>query len=166
MEPVGLLFAPVTTADLNENNDPGQPHSERLDIISCPELKSRLLKSNTLKDLEFADLVQRMTLGEKSRPTSCLSIAARHQEAKQYKIGSVLNGGGVVGLMKQTATARDWALQSDRHWLALDEAYAGRVLNSIYVGTDAVHAYNNVFGATLFSLSALWRITVNLSKEL
>ncbi|KAA8678472.1 glycoside hydrolase family 3 protein [Vibrio gigantis] len=148
---MGLLFAPVTTADLNVNNDPGQPHSELRYYSDWPELKSRIVKEQYIED-RVADLVQRMTLGEKVGQMIMPEYRqVTPQEAKQYKIGSVLNGGGGWPNENKTATARDWALQSDQYWLALDEAYAGRGFRIPFMwATDAVHGHNNVFGATLF----------------
>ena len=49
-------------------------------------------------------------------------------EAKKYKLGSLLNGGGGWPDGNKYATAKEWALESDKYWLALEDAYQGRGL--------------------------------------
>ncbi|WP_019614875.1 glycoside hydrolase family 3 protein [Psychromonas ossibalaenae] len=73
------------------------------------------------------------------------------QEAKQYKLGSLLNGGGGWPNEDKYATAEDWAKESDKYWLALKEAFADRGFDIPFIwATDAVHGHNNVFKATVF----------------
>ncbi|MFT4836164.1 MAG: beta-glucosidase [Psychromonas sp.] len=72
------------------------------------------------------------------------------QEAKNYKLSSLLNGGGWPDSNKYS-TAKDWAKESDKYWLALQEAYQGRGFKIPFMwATDAVHGHNNVFKATVF----------------
>ena len=73
------------------------------------------------------------------------------QEAKEYKLGSLLNGGGGWPNGNKYASAKDWALESDKYWLALEEAYQGRGFRIPFMwATDAVHGHNNVYKATVF----------------
>lgn len=73
------------------------------------------------------------------------------QEAKEYKLGSLLNGGGGWPNGNKYASAKDWALESDKYWLALEEAYQGRGFRIPFMwATDAVHGNNNVYKATVF----------------
>lgn len=73
------------------------------------------------------------------------------QEAKEYKLGSLLNGGGAWPNNNKYASAKDWALESDKYWLALESAYQGRGFKIPFMwATDAVHGHNNVFKATVF----------------
>ncbi len=73
------------------------------------------------------------------------------QEAKSYKLGSLLNGGGGWPNNNKYSTAQDWAKESDKYWLALEEAYQGRGFKIPFMwATDAVHGHNNVFKATVF----------------
>lgn len=72
-------------------------------------------------------------------------------EAKQYKLGSLLNGGGSWPNGNKQASAGDWAAAADSYWKALEEAYADRGFKVPFMwATDAVHGHNNVFGATVF----------------
>lgn len=73
------------------------------------------------------------------------------QEAKKYKLGSLLNGGGGWPNNNKYSSAQDWAKESDKYWLALEEAYQGRGFKIPFMwATDAVHGHNNVFKATVF----------------
>lgn len=72
-------------------------------------------------------------------------------EIRQYKIGSVLNGGGGWPDNNKHATAEAWAKQADRYWLATEQAFASRGFRIPFMwATDAVHGHNNVFQATIF----------------
>ena len=73
------------------------------------------------------------------------------EEAKKYKLGSLLNGGGGWPNNNKHSSAQDWAKESDKYWLALQEAYQGRGFTIPFMwATDAVHGHNNVFKATVF----------------
>ena len=72
-------------------------------------------------------------------------------EAKKYKLGSLLNGGGTWPGGNKHATAEDWAKEADKYYNALQEAYAGRGFSIPFMwATDAVHGHNNVYRATVF----------------
>ena len=73
------------------------------------------------------------------------------EEAKQYKLGSLLNGGGSWPNDDKYATAADWASKADEYYDALEEAYAERPFRIPFMwATDAVHGHNNVYRATVF----------------
>ncbi|CAH0529395.1 glycoside hydrolase family 3 protein [Vibrio hippocampi] len=73
------------------------------------------------------------------------------EEAKQYKLGSILNGGGGFPQGNKYSTAQDWAKEADKFWLALEAAYAERGFRVPFMwATDAVHGHNNVYRATVF----------------
>ena len=72
-------------------------------------------------------------------------------EAKEYKLGSILNGGGGFPDDNKYASAKQWANEADKFWLALEQSYEGRGFRIPFMwATDAVHGHNNVFGATLY----------------
>lgn len=73
------------------------------------------------------------------------------EEAKEYKLGSILNGGGAWPNENKHASAQCWANKADEFWLAVEEAYIDRPFRIPFMwATDAVHGHNNVFGATVF----------------
>ena len=72
-------------------------------------------------------------------------------EAKEYKLGSILNGGGAWPNDNKYSSAADWARESEKFYQALEQAYEGRGFRVPFMwATDAVHGHNNVFGSTLF----------------
>lgn len=73
------------------------------------------------------------------------------QEAAQYKLGSLLNGGGAWPNDNKYALAQDWVTLADTYYEAVENAFVGRGFKIPFMwATDAVHGHNNVFGATVF----------------
>ena len=101
---------------------------------------------------KVAAIVAQMTLQEKVGQMIQPDLReVTPEEAKQYKLGSLLNGGGGWPDDNKYATAEDWAKESDKYYEALEEAYADRDFRIPFMwATDAVHGHNNVFGATVF----------------
>ncbi|MCK6263329.1 exo 1,3/1,4-beta-D-glucan glucohydrolase [Vibrio sp. ZSDE26] len=116
-----------------------------------PEINS-LIKENPGIENRVAKILAKMTLEEKVGQMIQPNLQeVTPEEAKQYKLGSLLNGGGSWPSENKYATADDWAKESDKYWLALKEAYAERGFDIPFIwATDAVHGHNNVFRATVF----------------
>lgn len=151
---IGFSFFFIATAlPLPVSSD--QSSSSLLDNLpyfdEWPQIQSAIPKRDYIEE-RVADIVAQMTLGEKVGQMIMPEYRQiTPKEAKLYKIGSVLNGGGGWPNENKHASAMDWALQSDQYWIALDEAYAGRGFKIPFLwATDAVHGNNNVYGATLF----------------
>lgn len=110
------------------------------------------IKQNLEMEREIQRLLSLMTLEEKVGQMVQPDLReVTPEEAKQYKLGSILNGGGAVPDGNKYATAQQWANEADKYWLALEEAYAGRGFRIPFMwATDAVHGHNNVFMATVF----------------
>ncbi|UJF18680.1 glycoside hydrolase family 3 C-terminal domain-containing protein [Vibrio sp. SS-MA-C1-2] len=99
-----------------------------------------------------ANIVAQMTLEEKVGQMVQPDLReVTPEEAAEYKLGSLLNGGGGWPNNDKYATAEDWAKESDKYWTALKEVYADRGFDIPFMwATDAVHGHNNVFRATVF----------------
>ena len=69
------------------------------------------------------------------------------EQAGQYSIGSVLNGGGSYPNKDRYAPLSEWLHLADAFYEATSTSHGGIPL---IWGTDAVHGHNNVYGATLF----------------
>jgi beta-glucosidase len=106
------------------------------------------------EDIEaaVAEILAQMTLEEKvGQMIQPNLLEVTPEEAKEYKLGSLLNGGGAWPNEDKYATAADWAETADTYWEALEEAYADRGFRIPFIwATDAVHGHNNVYGATVF----------------
>ncbi|WP_202077374.1 glycoside hydrolase family 3 protein [Caldalkalibacillus salinus] len=93
-----------------------------------------------------SDLLSRMTLEEKiGQMVQPERSALTAEDVKNYKIGSILSGGG--SLPTTGNTPEDWADMVDDFQSG---ALATRLGIPIIYGVDAVHGHNNVYGATVF----------------
>ncbi|MCJ7753175.1 MAG: glycoside hydrolase family 3 protein, partial [Thermoanaerobaculales bacterium] len=105
-----------------------------------PEIEGRI--DDLLARLSVEDKVGQVVQGE-----------IRHLEPKdvrRYRLGSVLNGGGVQPFGKKWASVDDWLALADAFWEASMDTSDGGVPIPVIWGTDAVHGHTNVFGATVF----------------
>ncbi|OCH18914.1 1,4-beta-D-glucan glucohydrolase [Aliivibrio sp. 1S165] len=146
------LLLLTTNSVFSESTDFSLPNHKPLPYFDeWPQIQSAIPKRDYIEE-RVSDIVAQMTLGEKVGQMIMPEYRQiTPEEAKLYKIGSVLNGGGGWPNENKHASAMDWALQSDQYWIALDEAYAGRGFKVPFLwATDAVHGNNNVYGATLF----------------
>tara|TARA_R110001583_G_scaffold1583_4_gene12363 strand:+ start:20045 stop:22777 length:2733 start_codon:yes stop_codon:yes gene_type:complete len=116
-----------------------------------PAIHSAIPKDPVI-ETKISSILSLMTLEEKVGQMIQPDLrGVTPQEAKHYKLGSLLNGGGGWPNNNKYASAKDWALESDKYWLALQDAYQGRGFNIPFMwATDAVHGHNNVFKATVF----------------
>ena len=116
-----------------------------------PKLNSAIAKDPEI-EAKVVDILSRMTLEEKVGQMIQPDLrSVTPQEAKEYKLGSLLNGGGGWPGGNKYATAEEWAKESDKYYLALEEAYAGRGFRIPFMwATDAVHGHNNIYRATVF----------------
>src|SRR5262249_40988653 len=72
------------------------------------------------------------------------------EELKQYRLGSILNGGNSGPGGDDRAPARTWLEYADRFYDASMSAYEGRIAIPVIWGGDAVHGNANIIGATIF----------------
>ncbi|WP_413700267.1 glycoside hydrolase family 3 N-terminal domain-containing protein [Psychromonas sp. KJ10-10] len=116
-----------------------------------PAIQSSIKKDPAMEE-KITKILSLMTLEEKVGQMIQPDLRqVTPAEAKKYKLGSLLNGGGGWPNNNKYASAQDWALESDKYWLALQEAYQGRGFTVPFMwATDAVHGHNNVFKATVF----------------
>lgn len=109
-------------------------------IAVDPVLENRI--TSIIAEMELEDKVGQMIQAEIRSITP--------EEVKQYRIGSILNGGGTTPNNDKHATAKDWVALADSYYEASMDISDGGVAIPIIWGSDAVHGHNNVIGATLF----------------
>lgn len=98
-----------------------------------------------------AGILGHMTLEEKVGQIIQADIASvTPKEAKQYNLGSVLNGGNSAPGGGKTAPATEWIALADKFWKASTDKSDGGVGVPLLWGTDAVHGHNNLQSATIF----------------
>ncbi|GAA4261916.1 hypothetical protein GCM10022255_096540 [Dactylosporangium darangshiense] len=92
-----------------------------------------------------ADLMSRMSLDEKlGQMTQAERGSASAADVTQYRLGSILSGGGSA---PSPNTAASWADMTDGLQRG---ALATPLKIPLLYGSDAVHGHNNVVGATIF----------------
>lgn len=116
-----------------------------------PDIRNTLQK-NPQQEVRITEILGKMTLREKIGQMIQPDLREiTPQEVKEYKIGSILNGGGSWPGNNKYSSANDWAQEAERFYQAAEQAYAGRGFRIPFAwATDAVHGHNNVFNATLY----------------
>ena len=72
------------------------------------------------------------------------------EDAKNYNLGSVLNGGNSAPGGGKTASWQAWIDAADAYWLASTDTSDGGLGIPLLWGTDAVHGHNNLQMAVIF----------------
>ena len=116
-----------------------------------PSIDSRVVKDPTTEAF-IHDILVQMSLEEKVGQMIQPDLReVTPEEVAEYKLGTILNGGGAFPKNDKYATARDWVETADEYYQAGRRAFEGRSFHIPFAwATDAVHGHNNVFGATLF----------------
>ncbi|MCW8329163.1 glycoside hydrolase family 3 protein [Photobacterium sp. SDRW27] len=116
-----------------------------------PAVKSSV-PFDSQQEYEIDQILQQMTLEEKVGQMIQPDLRAiTVDDLKQYKLGSMLNGGGAWPQENRYATSEEWAAVADSFWQASEETFSERPFRIPFMwATDAVHGHNNVFMATVF----------------
>ncbi|MDA7760713.1 Ig-like domain-containing protein, partial [bacterium] len=110
------------------------------------------LTSEVAQDVEstVATILSSMTTAEKVGQMVQAEIAyVTPNQAREWNLGSVLNGGGSWP-NGQFSRVADWVALADSFYEASTDTSDGGAGIPLIWGTDAVHGHNNVFGATIF----------------
>lgn len=115
-----------------------------------PEAKSPFEVDPVIEG-KIADLLAKMTIEEKVGQIIQADInSITPEEAKEYNLGSILNGGNSAPGADDYAPAPKWLELADEYWKASTDTTGGRTAIPIIWGTDAVHGHSNIIGATVF----------------
>ncbi|MDE1236016.1 glycoside hydrolase family 3 protein [Vibrio aestuarianus] len=149
---LACLIGIALVAGCNDSSTPNLPSSDTLKHFEdWPKIDSKIRKDKAI-EAEVARILSLMTLEEKVGQMiqpEFKNLSA--EEARDYKIGSVLNGGGSAVNDDKHASAIEWAKKSDEFWMALEEAYSERGFKVPFMwATDAVHGNNNIYQSTIF----------------
>jgi beta-glucosidase len=110
------------------------------------------LSSDVSENVEstVASILSSMTIAEKVGQMVQAEIRyVTPNQARDWNLGSVLNGGGTWP-NGQYSTVADWVALADSFYEASTDTSDGGVGIPLIWGTDAVHGHNNVVGATIF----------------
>jgi len=113
---------------------------------------SSLIAIDPKIEADVVHILSLMTLEEKIGQMIQPEIfSVTPEEAKDYKIGSILNGAGGWPDENKHSPVEAWSNTIDQYWLAVNQAFEGRPFHiPLLWGTDAVHGHNNAYGATVF----------------
>ncbi len=135
--PVGT--SPATTAAEGTINPENWPKQAPV-MVRDSELEARV-----------ASLLAAMTLEEKVGQIIQADISAvTPADVREYKLGSILNGGGSAPGGDNRTTPDKWLALADEFWDASTDTSDGGVGIPAIWGTDAVHGHSNILGATIF----------------
>lgn len=127
-KPLGQIFAALILSSL---------------MAACGEPNDTQIRAQAL--------LERMTLEEKVGQVIQGDISTvSPQDAKDYHLGSVLNGGNSAPGGKKTASWQAWVDLADAYWIASTDTSDGGVGIPAIWGTDAVHGHNNLQMAVIF----------------
>ena len=110
------------------------------------------LNSEVNQDVEstVATILSSMTTAEKVGQMVQAEIGnVTPNQAREWNLGSVLNGGGSWPNGQYSMVA-DWVALADSYYEASTDTSDGGAGIPLIWGTDAVHGHNNVIGATIF----------------
>ncbi|OOG36410.1 exo 1,3/1,4-beta-D-glucan glucohydrolase [Rhodanobacter sp. C05] len=120
-------------------------HPELWPEVSSPLPPDPVLESRVqalLAKMSVADKVGQMIQADIKYVTP--------DDARKYRLGSILAGGNSKPNGQQTATAVQWQQLSDAFYHASMDTAGGRLAIPVLFGIDAVHGHNNLVGSTLF----------------
>jgi beta-glucosidase len=103
-------------------------------------------------ETEAKSLVARMSLEHKVAQLVMPDISTiTPEDVRQYRFGTILNGGNSGPGGNDLAPAKDWLALADAMWAASTAPLPnGEPAIPLLWGTDAVHGHNNIRGATIF----------------
>lgn len=105
----------------------------------------------TSMEQDIDQLLSSMTLEEKVGQVIQADIAAiTPDDVREFKLGSILNGGGSAPDNDLRAPPEAWLALADEFWKASTDTSNGGAGIPLLWGTDAVHGHNNIVGATIF----------------
>lgn len=178
------FYAVNTNSNSNSNNSGANYHSTA--IALDPQQKNQLTESlaapqyndwpaiasripvDQKLEARIAALLGKMSLEAKVAQMIQAEIKSiSPEQVKEYRIGSILNGGGSFPNNDKYATIHQWLALADQYYFASmalptnstdllatqsdkKEAVSPSTSIPIIWGTDAVHGHNNVLGATIF----------------
>lgn len=97
------------------------------------------------------EILSQMTLEEKVGQVIQGDISTvTPEDAMNYNLGSVLNGGNSAPGGGKTASWREWVDAADDYWRASTDRSDGGLGIPLLWGTDAVHGHNNLQMAVIF----------------
>ncbi len=110
-----------------------------------------VMERDAQAEAKIQNLLNRMTIEEKVGQVIQADIAhITPSEAREYNLGSILNGGSSAPGGDNRAAPEKWLALADEFWKESTDVSDGGVGIPLLWGTDAVHGHSNILGATIF----------------
>ena len=128
-----------------------------------PSIDSRVVKDPTTEAF-IHDILVQMSLEEKVGQMIQPDLReVTPEEVAEYKLGTILNGGGAFPKNDKYATARDWVETADEYYQAGRRAFEGRSFHIPFAwATDAVHGVCHRAGFVQQVIAIAWRTLLPL----
>ncbi|MEM6644975.1 MAG: exo 1,3/1,4-beta-D-glucan glucohydrolase [Bacteroidota bacterium] len=102
-------------------------------------------------EARIGEIMATMTVEELVAQTIQADIGSiTPEEVREYRLGSVLNGGNSAPNADVRAPAPEWVALADEFYAASMDTTGGRKAIPLLWGSDAVHGHGNIVGATVF----------------
>lgn len=135
----------------NESEEAKKPSSKVTPQLNAAWPKLPGQHKDKSVETRIAKLLAKMSLEQKIGQMLQPAISnVTPEQAREFHIGSILNGGGMYPNDNRNATPNDWLTLADAYYEASMTPIGDLPAIPIIWGTDAVHGHNNVIGATLF----------------
>lgn len=120
--------------------------------ISKPVPRTQAASNRISIDAQAKSLVARMSVERKVAQLVMPDISTiTPEDVRQYRFGTILNGGNSGPGGNDLAPAKDWLALADAMWAASTAPLPNsEPAIPLLWGTDAVHGHNNIAGATIF----------------
>ncbi|MBX2812705.1 MAG: exo 1,3/1,4-beta-D-glucan glucohydrolase [Myxococcales bacterium] len=129
----------------------GEPaEDDRIHPKSWPAGRGTRIRNDEVEG-QVSALIAKMSLEELVGQVIQANIeAVTPDEAREYHLGSILNGGNTAPGGNIRSGPEPWLALADAYWDANMKPGKDHVGIPLIWGTDAVHGHSNILGATLF----------------
>ncbi len=146
----GFVPAALTAVALMSCSPSSESAPGVINPDNWPEAKSPFEEDPAIEK-KIAKLLAKMSVEEKVGQIMQADInSVTPAEAKEYNLGSILNGGNSAPGKDNYSLPPAWLALADEYWNASTDTDGGRTAIPIMWGTDAVHGHSNIIGATIF----------------
>lgn len=145
MTKISLLAVAIASAlalsgcnNSSSNTPPASGDFEMPYFNDWPKIQSNIPVDSAI-EAEIVTILSQMTLEEKVGQMIQPDLRdVTPEEVAEYHLGSLLNGGGGWPNDDKYASAKDWADEADKYWLANEQYWATRNIRIPFIwATDA-----------------------------
>ena len=136
-----------------QSPEPGKPAADAPIVAAkgAPPTAKSPFAPDPQMEARIDQLLAQMTLEQKVGQMIQADIGnVTEADIKEFRIGSVLNGGGQTPDNKAESTPQEWVRFAEKLYQASMTTEPRKIPIPLMWGVDAVHGHGNVLGATLY----------------